>query len=158
MATKPQYLTPEGKARLEAELDTLINVKRPALADQLREAIEAGDISESAAYEDAKHQQGMLEGRILDLQQILRSAQLIEEAPEGPAQTVGLGAMVTVVGEEGREEQYRLVGSAEARAGDGRISYESPMGKALMGRKAGDEIAVAAPAGTLRFTVKSISH
>ncbi len=158
MATKAQFLTQEGKAQLQAELDNLINVKRPALAEQLREAIEAGDISESAAYEDAKHQQGMLEGRIIDLNQILRTAQIIEEVPEGPTNAVTLGAKVTIVGDDGNEESYKLVGSAEARARDGRISNESPMGKALMGKKVGDKISVNAPGGVLTFAIKEIGH
>ncbi len=158
MAAKPQFLTPEGKAQLQAELESLINVKRPALAEQLREAIEAGDISESAAYEDAKHQQGMLEGRILDLQQILRSAQIIADTPDGPHSSVALGLRVTIVGQDGVEEQYRLVGSAEARASERRISNESPLGKALIGKKVGDKVTVNAPAGSLQFTIKDIGH
>ena len=156
MATKQQFLTSEGRAQLEAELKNLIDVKRPLLAAQLREAIEAGDISESAAYEDAKHQQGMLEGRIIELQKILRIAQTIEEHPDDATHGIMLGSRVTIVSEDGTEEQYKLVGSAEARAREGRISHESPMGRALMGRKVGDKIEVNAPSGTLRFSIKEI--
>ncbi|MHB8620965.1 MAG: transcription elongation factor GreA [Chloroflexota bacterium] len=156
MAEKPVFLTKEGKAKLESELDMLINQKRPAVADQIREAKEAGDISESAAYEDAKHQQGMVEGRIQELEYMLKHVQMIDEGQHAPSEGVQLGCKVTVLDGSGTEEKFLIVGSAEAQPAAGRISNESPMGKALMGKRVGDTADVNAPSGTLRFSVRAI--
>ena len=156
MAEKPIFLTQEGKAGLEAELSTLLNVKRPEIAEQIRQAKEAGDITENAAYEDAKHQQGMIEGRIQELEYMLKHAQMIAEGAHSPAEGVQIGTHVTVLDVEGHEERYFLVGSAEARPAAGKISNESPMGKALLGHRIGDAVDVATPSGKLRFTVKAI--
>ena len=156
MPEKPIFLTQEGKAKLEAELDSLVNVKRPEIAEQIRQAKEAGDISENAAFEDAKHQQSMIEGRILELEYMLKHAQMIEEGVHSASEGVQLGHKITVADVEGREERYFLVGSAEARPAAGKISNESPMGKALLGHHVGEAVDVATPSGKLRFTVKAI--
>jgi transcription elongation factor GreA len=156
VAEKPVFLTKEGKAKLEGELDALINVKRPEIAEQIRQAKEAGDISENAAFEDAKHQQGMIEGRIQELDYMLKHAEMIEERPHEAAEGVQIGCHVTVLDAEGHEEKFFLVGSAEAHPGAGRISNESPMGKALLGHRIGDAVEVPTPSGKLKFTVKAI--
>lgn len=156
MAEKPIFLTKDGKAKLEAELDAMVNVKRPDIAEQIRQAKEAGDISENAAYEDAKHQQGMIEGRIQELEYMLKHAEMIDEGKHAASEGVQLGCRVTVLDADGRNERFFLVGSAEAQPAAGRISNESPMGKALLGHRIGDAVEVAAPSGTLRYTVKAI--
>lgn len=151
------YLTPEGKAELEAELDELVNKKRPALSERLHFAIRQGDLSENADYISAKEEQGFLEGRILELQQILRNAVLIKKGAQRDGR-IGLGSKVTVR-EEGydEEETYHLVGRTEADPTKGRISHESPLGKALMGRVVGDQVSVRAPAGEIVFRITDIS-
>ena len=156
MAEKPIFLTQEGKAKLESELATLVNEKRPEIAEQIRQAKEAGDISENAAFEDAKHQQGMIEGRIQELEYMLKHAQMIDEGAHAASEGVQMGCKVTVLDADGREQRYFLVGSAEAKPGEGRISNESPLGKALLGHRIGDAVEVAAPSGKLTYTVKAI--
>jgi len=151
----PVYLTPEGMVKLKEELDELVNIRRPALAKRLRQAIQQGDLSENADYITAKEEQGFLEGRIQQIEAMLRNAVVIEES--GPAGEVRLGSRVTVV-EEGGEgpEVFQLVGPAEADPGNGRVSYESPLGRALVGRKVGDVVRVEAPAGALEFRIVAI--
>ncbi|HLG68889.1 MAG TPA: transcription elongation factor GreA [Chloroflexota bacterium] len=156
MAEKPIFLTQEGKAKLESELATLVNEKRPEIAEQIRQAKEAGDISENAAFEDAKHQQGMIEGRIQELEYMLKHAQMIDEGAHAASEGVQMGCKVTVLDADGHEQRYFLVGSAEAKPGEGRISNESPLGKALLGHRIGDAVEVAAPSGKLTYTVKAI--
>ncbi len=151
----PVYLTREGIERLKKELDELVNVRRPALAERLRKAIQQGDLSENADYIAAKEEQGFLEGRIQEIETMLRNAVLIED--EAPTGEVRLGSRVTVV-EDGEEtpETFRLVGPAEADPTNGHISYESPLGRALLGHRAGEVVTVRAPAGTLRFRILKI--
>jgi len=151
----PVYLTREGIERLRRELDELVNVRRPALAERLRKAIQQGDLSENADYIAAKEEQGFLEGRIQEIEALLRNAVVIEE--EAPTGEVRLGSRVTVV-EDGEEEPetFRLVGPAEADPTNGHISYESPLGRALLGHRVGDVVAVEAPAGVLRFRILRI--
>jgi len=156
LAEKPIFLTKEGKAKLEAELASLVNEKRPQIADQIRHAKEAGDISENAAFEDAKHQQALLEGRIQEIEYMLKHAQMIDEGKHAASEGVQMGCKVTVLDSEGHEERFFLVGSAEARPADGRISNESPLGKALLGHRIGDAVEVATPSGKRTFTVKAI--
>lgn len=157
MGEQPQYLTPEGLENLEKRLKYLREVRRPEVAERLRHAMEeGGDLNENAEYEDAKNEQAFIEGEIARLERILSSAQIIEDT--GPKDKVVVGSVVTVV-EKGTKEQevYHLVGSAEANPRDGKISTESPLGKALMGAKVGDKVEVNAPDGKLTFTIKSIA-
>ncbi|MGC9357271.1 MAG: transcription elongation factor GreA [Anaerolineae bacterium] len=153
---KPIYVTQEGLEALKAELDELINVRRPALAERLRFAIKQGDLSENADYIAAKEEQGFLEGRIRELQEKIRQAEVIEERC-GADGEVTLGCHVTVV-EEGRDETetYHMVGATEANPGEGKISNESPLGQALMGHKVGDKVTVRAPVGSLRFEIVEV--
>lgn len=149
------YLTPEGREELKKELDKLVNEKRPALAERLRKAIAQGDLSENANYKAAKEEQSFLEGRIQEIEAILQKAEIIEEN-EGNDE-VAVGSRVTVV-EKGWDEPevYRIVGSAEADPINGKVSHSSPMGQALLGRQAGDTVAVEAPGGTIEFQIKAI--
>ena len=157
MANQPQYLTPEGLKELENRLKYLQEVRRPEVAERLRMALdEGGDLSENAEYEDAKNDQAFVEGEIIRLETILSSAQIIEAT--GKKDAVHLGSHVTVV-EQGTTEKevYHLVGAAEANPAAGKISLESPLGKALMGAKVGDKVTVNAPAGKIVFVIKAIA-
>ncbi|MCD4686532.1 MAG: transcription elongation factor GreA [Anaerolineae bacterium] len=154
------YLTAEGAEELRQELEDLIKVKRPALAAQLKEAISQGDLSENADYHDAKEQQAFLEGRILYLEHLLRKATIIDAAASNkPLQEAQVGCEVTILGEgEPDVETYRIVGAAEADPRNGKISNESPMGSALLGRKVGDVVPVQTPGGEWNVTIKSIAR
>lgn len=156
MQAEAVYLTEEGKRDLEAQLDELVKVRRPALAARLHFAIKQGDLSENADYAAAKEEQGFLEGRVLEIKYKLRHAVMID--PNGPGDgRIGLGSEITVV-EEGAVDQeiYYLVGPTEADPGRGKISHESPLGKALMGHRTSDTISVAAPAGKIRFKITKV--
>jgi len=157
MTDEAVYLTSEGKAKLERELEELVNVRRPALAERLRFAIRQGDLSENADYQAAKEEQAFLEGRIREIQQKLRHAVLIEKDHSGDGR-VRLGSEVTVV-EMGSDEveTYHLVGPTEADPSQGKISHESPLGRALLGRVVGDQIVVHAPVGEIRFRILEVA-
>lgn len=152
---KEVFLTPEGRQKLEEELSYLINVQRPEIARRIKEAKDEGDVSENAGYDEAKTNQGFLEGRIQELEHILKVAQAID-APNSHDR-VTLGSTVTVCEDgEGAEETFRIVGSAEASPATGMISNESPLGKALLNKVAGDEVTVQTPGGVLRFKIMGI--
>jgi len=154
MSQRPVYLTREGYAKLEAELNHLRTVRRQEVARRLHEALAEGDLLENAELEAARNEQAFVEGRILELEALLRQAEIIEES--GPGEVVRLGNRVTIVEGDGPPETYHIVGSAEAAPSEGKISYESPLGKALMGRRVGDEVEVDAPGGVLVFRVVEI--
>lgn len=149
------YLTPEGAEELRRELDTLINVRRPELAQKLKEAVADGDLKENANYHDAREQQSFLEGRILYLENILRSAVIISH--NGGSDEVRVGSAVTIV-EDGIDEPetYYIVGAAEANPREGKISHESPIGAALLGKKQGSKVTVKTPGGEVVFKIKQI--
>ena len=151
MQDKVVYLTPEGKQRFTAELHELLTVRRHEVEEQIRRAKEFSDTVDNAEYDEAKQEQAFVEGRIQELERLLASAKLIEE-PTTKSDFVRMGAHIKVVDTEGEEETYYLVGSSEADPRKGLISNESPIGRALMGRKMGDEVTVVAPAGS--FTLK----
>lgn len=154
MAEEEIFLTLEGRRKLEEELDYLRTVRRAEVAERIRAAKEGGDIMENVAYDYAKEEQAFVEGRIQALETMLRKAIIIEG---GSTDKVGLGACVTVM-EQGREtlETYQIVGSVEADPTSGRISNESPMGKALLGHRVGDKVVVSTPGGILHFQIVSI--
>lgn len=154
-AYQPVYLTAEGVKNLRRELDHLVNVKRPALAERLRRAIQQGDLSENADYITAKEEQGFLEGRVQQIEAMLRRAVIIQE--NGPTDEVALGSRVTVV-EEGMDESevFHIVGPAEADPANGKVSNESPLGRALMGRQVEDAVSVEAPGGEIVFQITAI--
>jgi transcription elongation factor GreA len=149
------YVTPEGVVELRQELDTLVRVKRRALAERLHRAIQQGDLSENADYITAKEEQGFLEGRILQIGAVLRRA-IVVETPEN-ADCVALGTRVTVV-ETGTDdlETYHIVGFPETDPLQGKVSSDSPLGQALLGHAVGDIVVVRAPAGDISFEIRAI--
>jgi transcription elongation factor GreA len=148
------YLTPEGKEKLKAELDEMVNVKRIELAKRLRDAIQQGDLSENADYHSAKEDQAFLEGRILELQEALRSAVIIQGSKGSDSVQIGSKVTVQEVGED--PETFILVGAKEASPRDGKISNESPIGRALLGKHVGDTVEAATPAGSVQFKILNI--
>jgi transcription elongation factor GreA len=154
MTAQTTFLTPEGLKRLEEELEYLRTVRRQEVAQRLRDVLEGQDVLENAEYEDAKNEQAFVEGRILTLETILKSAEIIEKG--GPSDRVGIGNHVTVSEDGGDPETYHIVGSAEADPKSGRISNESPLGKALLGCRVGDEVVVSVPDGVLSFQIVAI--
>lgn len=155
METKKVPVTREGLERLKAELEELKNVKRPQIAAQVAEARSHGDLRENAAYDAARHDQMMNEKRIADLESLVRDAVIMDETNTGPADVVGLGSTV-VVDFDGDEERYTIVGAIEAKPAKGLISNESPMGKALLGKRKGQTTQVATPGGTVTLKILDI--
>lgn len=156
MTDKPTYLTREGRAKLEAELDQLITVERKLVAERIAAAKELGDISESGEYEDAKKAQAMTEGRIRELRSLLSRAELIDEEHANNGE-VRVGCSVTVRFEaDGEEETWMIVGSAEANPRQGRISNESPIGAALLGKRARNKVTVHTPSGVMKLTIVKV--
>ncbi len=155
MAEKPIFLTAEGRAKLEAELDHLRSVRRAEVAERIHSAKEEGDIMENSAYDEAKNEQAFVEGRIMTIEQMLKNAVLINGARS--KDSVGLGSVVSIV-ERGAtdEDVFHIVGSAEADPERGRISNESPVGRALLGKRVGDEVQVKIPDGVRYLKVKEI--
>ncbi|MEI7990000.1 MAG: transcription elongation factor GreA [Chloroflexota bacterium] len=153
---KDAYLTPVGEKKLRDELEQLKTVEREAVAKRLREAIEMGDLSENADYHKAKEDQGFLEGRIQDLEHLLMNAVIIEDNSVHK-DIVDVGATVTVH-QNGEEdpETYRIVGAQESDPSNGRISNESPIGNAMLGRCVGDDISVQTPGGEITFKILKI--
>ncbi len=149
------YLTSEGAARLKAELEQLKGPARQEMARRLRSAIQMGDLSENADYHKAKEDQAFLEGRIQELEFLLKNAIIVEESAI-PRDEVGVGVRVTVQ-EEGEEpETYYLVGAKEADPRNGKISNESPIGKALMGGRVGEVAVAQTPGGTRRMKILKV--
>ncbi len=156
MTDKPTYLTREGRARLEAELEYLMTVERKQIAERIAAAKELGDISESGEYEDAKKAQALLEGRIRELKHLLSRAELIDEDQVSNGE-VRVGSSVTVRFEDdGSEETWTIVGSAEANPRQGRISNESPLGAALLGKRASNKVTVHTPSGVMKLTILKV--
>jgi len=152
---RPVYLTAEGVENLRQELDHLVNVKRTALAERLHRAIQQGDLSENADYIAAKEEQGFLEGRIQQIETMLHNAMIIQDG--GPSDEVVLGSRVTVVEKGAQEaETFRIVGPAEADPANGKVSNESPLGRALLRHRVGDAVTVEAPGGEIVFRITAI--
>jgi transcription elongation factor GreA len=155
MAEQPTFLTKEGLKKLEEELQNLMTVRRHEVAARLHAAMEEGDIDENAEYDDAKNEQAFVEGRILTVEMMLKNAVLIDDKAAS-SDEVSLGAKITIVEGDNPPEVYHLVGAAEADPTKGKISNESPLGKALLGRRVGDSVQVSAPAGLLTFRISAI--
>jgi transcription elongation factor GreA len=151
---RPVLLTQDGLKKLQAELEELKTAKRAEIAERIKYAMDFGDISENAEYEDAKNEQGMLEGRILTLENMIRNAVIIADAAADGV--VQIGSTVEVKDEFGKQT-YTVVGPAEADVASGRISHESPVGKALMGRKVGEKVMVMTPGGEREVKIVKIS-
>ncbi len=149
------YLTAEGAEKLRAELEYLKGPAREQLSQRLRAAIQMGDLSENADYIAAKEEQGFLEGRILELSEILSNVQIIDDIQRVRG-TVDIGSHVTIQEEDFDPETYHIVGPKEADPGNSRISHESPIGKALLGHQVGDVVTAETPNGTIRFKILKI--
>jgi transcription elongation factor GreA len=155
MSNQEYYLTAEGAERLRKELAELKGPRRTELAQRLRTAIQQGDLSENADYSKAKEDQAFLEGRIQELETLLNRAEIIS-ASGSPTGVIGLGSVV-LIREKGREPvKYFLVGAQEADPRNGRISHESPIGKVLIGHRAGETIKAQTPAGELSFEIVEV--
>jgi transcription elongation factor GreA len=152
--TQPHYLTPEGEEKLKAELEELKGPRREELSARLRSAIQMGDLSENADYHKAKEDQGFLEGRIQEIDAILRNSVIIEKTKS--TGVVNIGSQVTIQEEGFDPEAYHLVGPTEADPRKGRISYESPIGRALMDKKVGDTAEAETPGGKIKFKIIKI--
>ncbi len=152
---KDVILTPEGLVNLKAELEHMSTTRRREVAARIKEARDFGDISENAEYDDAKNEQAMLEARIAQLEDKLRSAIVIDSS-DLDTEVVRVGSTVHVKDADGREVVYTIVGSAEAKPAEMKLSNESPVGKALVGRKLGEEVVFATPKGERRLMINRI--
>lgn len=156
MVDRDVFLTPEGLKKLEAELDELKTVRRKEVAEKIKQALAFGDISENAEYDQAKNEQGQLEEKISKLEEMLRNAKIIDES-EITTDKVSVGSKVKVLDIEFDEEtEYTIVGSAEANPYNGRISNESPVGRALLGGEVNDVVNVQVPDGLVQFKILDI--
>jgi transcription elongation factor GreA len=153
-ADKPVYVSAEGLKKLEVELEELRTSKRAEVAERIHNAMEFGDFSENSELEQAKNDQAFLEGRIQSLEQMLKRAQIIDEKADH--ERVEIGSKV-VVESDGEKAQYVIVGSAEAAPGEGRISNESPVGRALIGHRPGETVKLTVPAGTIEMRIVGVS-
>uniref|UniRef100_A0A7C4XP19 Transcription elongation factor GreA n=1 Tax=candidate division WWE3 bacterium TaxID=2053526 RepID=A0A7C4XP19_UNCKA len=146
------YLTKEGLDELKIELKELVEVKRPAVAQRIKNAREMGDLSENAEYQSAKEEQSYIEGKIFELEEIIKHAKV---QAAGPKDVISVGAKVTVH-IDGSQEVFHVVGAPEADPSKGKISLESPLGSKLMGKKVGEKFEVEAPIGKLAYTILKI--
>lgn len=153
MVTQDVFLTEDGRQRAIAQLEFLRTMKRAEVEQYLQDAKEAGDVIDNAAYEDAKNAQARLEGRILELEQMLAVAKPINYVS---TKEISLGSVAQVRTADNREYRYTLVGAYEAKPAAGLISNESPVGKALLGRKVGDVVTVSTPGGVKTYTILRI--
>jgi transcription elongation factor GreA len=148
------FLTREGFDKLQEELDHLRTVRRQEIANRLHEAMEGGELIENAEYEDAKNEQAFVEGRIKEIEILLATARVISD--EEKTELIQVGTKVTIKEEGSDQETYTIVGAAEANPRAGKISNESPLGRALLNRKAGETIKVEAPAGSFEVQILKI--
>jgi transcription elongation factor GreA len=150
--TQPVLLTAEGLAKLKKDLE-LARERRIEAADRMKEAAQPGDIEDNPEYEQAKEEVARLDDRIYELEEMIGRAQIIESGTSSVAQP---GSTIEIEDDEGLSQTYHLVGAVEADPGAGRISVESPVGRALMGKRQGDRVSVSVPAGTVELTVKAV--
>lgn len=151
---KQHELTKEGLAKLEADLHHLQTVRRAEVAEKIKRAKETGGTDHNADYEEAKNEQAFAEGRILELEDILKNAVVITHHHK--ASRVEMGSVVTVTDQDDKTQQFTIVGSDEANPLEGKISNQSPVGQALLGKKAGDKVGVKAPGGTLHLRITQV--
>jgi transcription elongation factor GreA len=151
---KTQYISEEGLAKLRAELEELVNIRRQEIATRIHDAKEHGDLAENAEYEDAKNEQAFVEGQIQRLEALIKNATIIEG--NHGTDHVQVGSTVKVKDAVGTEV-FTIVGSTEASPAEGRISNESPVGHALLGKRKGDKVVVHVPAGDFDYTIVDIS-
>jgi transcription elongation factor GreA len=150
--TEPVLLTPEGLEKLKRDLDVTLK-RRAEAGERLKEAFQPGDIEDNPEYEQAKEEVGLLDSRIYELQEMIGRAEIIKESHSSVA---GPGSTIDVVENDGATETYHLVGAVESDPSAGRISVDSPVGRALVGKKKGDKVTVNVPQGSLTLTIKSV--
>jgi transcription elongation factor GreA len=150
-------VTPEGYQKLRDELERLKTVERKEVANRIREAKQFGELIDNAEYEEAKSEQAYVEGRILELQRLLQNAVVVARS-EGPANQVRLGSLVTLKDKSGKKIEYTIVGPVEADPANRRISYQSPVGQALVGRSKGEKVTVATPGGTVSYAIADVKN
>ena len=154
---KQVILTAQGLKQITDELEDLKSLKREEVAEKIKQARSFGDLSENSEYDEAKNEQAKIEARIVEIEAMLKNVEIIEDV-KGNAKSVVVGVTVKVLDEEyGDECEYRVVGSTEADPRNGKISDESPVGKALLGKKIGEEVIVEAPGGEFKLKILSIS-
>ncbi len=151
------FLTKDGFQKLQDELDHLRTAKRQEVADRLHEAMEGGELIENAEYEAAKNEQAFVEGRIQELEMLLATARVIEESGKDKSGVVQVGSKVTIKEQGFDAETYTIVGMAEASPREGKISNESPIGKAILGHRSGEEVDVETPSGTYKVKIAKVS-
>jgi transcription elongation factor GreA len=147
------FLTEEGAEKMRIELDDMINVQRDEIARRLRKAIDQGDLKENADYHKAKEDQGFLEGKVKEYEEILAGLKIIEQTSDGK---VNIGSTVFIKEEDYPEEKFQVVGAHETNPREGRISNESPIGSAVLGHKAGDTVTVKTPAGDMKVKITKV--
>lgn len=155
MATENTYLTKEGEDALRRELKQLRDTRRPALAQRLKEAAAQGDLKENADYHDAKEKLGFIEGRVQQIESILQNAIVVESSEPSDEVRIGSTVVIQEAGED-FDEEYRIVGSAEANPRERKISEKSPIGSALLGNKIGEQVKVKTPDGVIKFKIVDI--
>ncbi len=156
MTTQRQtYLTAEGRERLEGELTQLKSVRRLEVMDRLHKAKELAGTEENSDFEDARNEQAFVEGRILEIENLLKNTVLIEEG-HAPGGRIQIGSRFTLRTDDGDEDSYTVVGTAEADAAHGKISNESPVGRAVLGHRKGDKVQVLAPAGVITYSIVKV--
>jgi len=149
------HVTKQGFSKLEAELEQLTTVQRPAVAEKIKRAREVGGTENNAEYDDAKNEQAFIEGRILMLEKIIRNATIIESPTSHDI--VEIGDTILIQNQDGKIDLFTIVGSAEANPVEGKISYVSPVGQALLGKKRGEKVNVSTPAGLLKLQILEIN-
>ncbi len=154
MNNKPTYISREGLDKLRHELEEMVSVRRPEIAQRIHDAKEHGDLTENAEYEDAKNEQAFVEGRIQMVEALIKNATLIDEHHSNDH--VQIGSTVKLSGPDGNQT-FTIVGSTEAKPTEGKISNESPVGRALLGRKKGENVTVQVPAGDIAYKIVAIS-
>ena len=153
---QPSYVTREGLEKLKVELEELVNVRRQDVAERIQRAKQMGGTVDNAEYDEAKNDQAFIEGRIIALDNLIGNAVIID-SKAGPSGEVHIGSTVTVVDDKGKKGHYKIIGSAEADPSRGTISNVSPIGKALLGKRAGDVAEINVPAGKVRLEIVKIS-
>lgn len=155
MPEKKYFITPDGLSKLEQELEHLRTVRRPEVAEKIHRAKEMGGTDHNAEYEEAKNDMAFVEGRILTLEEEIKKAVIIKAEPTSHHE-VNMGCQVIVKDQDGRQGQYTIVGIDEVNPNDGKISYQSPVGRALLGRKVGEKVEVVVPGGVLKLQITQI--
>ncbi|MDD5094186.1 MAG: transcription elongation factor GreA [Dehalococcoidia bacterium] len=157
MPEEKTLLTPEGLLKLKEELDHLRSVRRPDVLEKLQRSKELSDTVDNAEYEEAKNDQAFVEGRILTIEKMIKHAEVMTDDESRRPTEVKFGSKVTIRAQDGKESEYTIVGKAETDPSEGKISNESPVGRALLGKRVGDEIEVEAPKGLIKLKVLTIS-